>query len=224
MTVTNSEIGAYVDSLSDVGTPASDDELLIYDVSATTTKKVQASALSGGGGGGALVFLEAHTASTSAQLDFTSFISSTYDEYLFDIVDLHLATDNVNLLARMGTGAGPTYDTGSNYAWAGFRYAHNGSAAAGSTGTTSLGLDASGGIDNGANYGLSGAFRLFNPQSATYKRFIGQLSYIDNALSPLGSQFSGLYLSTTAVTAIRFLASSGNITDGTIRVYGVAKS
>lgn len=47
MSVTNSEIGAYVDSLSDIGTPAGTDELLVYDVSATTTKKVQASALSG---------------------------------------------------------------------------------------------------------------------------------------------------------------------------------
>lgn len=50
MTVTNAEIGAYVDALADVGTPASGDELLVYDVSATTTKKVLASALAGIGG------------------------------------------------------------------------------------------------------------------------------------------------------------------------------
>lgn len=64
MTVTNSEIGAYVDSLTDIGTPAATDELLVYDVSTTTTKKVQASAL----GGSVADILDLPTAETDTSL------------------------------------------------------------------------------------------------------------------------------------------------------------
>lgn len=177
-----------------------------------------------GGAAGALTFLEAHTASTSATLDFTTFISSTYDNYLIEIVNLHLATNNVNFLMRVGTGGGPTYDTGSNYAWSSWRMSNSGQAGGGSAGTTSFGIDGSGGILNSANYGLSGTITLFDPQAATYKRIIGHLSYHDASSAPLSSFLTGAYLSTTALTAIRFLASSGNITDGTIRIYGYAKS
>jgi len=73
MTVTNSEIGAYVDSLSDVGTPASNDELLIYDVSAADTKKVLASALAtGGGGSGAVLGAVAYSSGADTSWKTTS--------------------------------------------------------------------------------------------------------------------------------------------------------
>src|SRR5947207_2075820 len=67
------------------------------------------------GSAGALVFLEAHTASASASLDFTTFISSTYDDYLIEGVGIIPATDAVIFRAQVGTGGGPTYDTANNY-------------------------------------------------------------------------------------------------------------
>src|SRR6185369_9561840 len=69
----------------------------------------------GGGGGGSLVWLQRQTASASAQLDFTSFLSSTYTAYLFALTNIMPATTNTNLLMRVGTGGGPTYDSGTNY-------------------------------------------------------------------------------------------------------------
>ena len=44
---------------------------------------------------GNLTLLTTATASSSATLDFTSSIDSTYDNYMFKFYDMHPATDNV---------------------------------------------------------------------------------------------------------------------------------
>ena len=61
-----------------------------------------------GGGSGALILLEQHTASSSSSLDFTTFISSTYDTY--QDRDRQLVPNNGHgeLEDRWGTGGGPT--------------------------------------------------------------------------------------------------------------------
>ncbi|MEO7398394.1 MAG: hypothetical protein ABIW84_07510 [Ilumatobacteraceae bacterium] len=182
------------------------------------------------GGGGALVFLAAQTASASAQLDFTSFISSTYDEYMIELINLVPATNDVALRMRMGTGGGPTFDTGANYGWGIFIARAGGSATTGGeTGQTFIGLNygAGGtlGVSSSTNYGLCGHARLFSPQStALYKIIEGDTSYLDAEPFRIRAIVTGSYQSTTAVTAVQFYFSSGNIASGTIRVYGIAKS
>ena len=174
--------------------------------------------------GGALVLLEQHTASTSATLDFTTFISSTYDTYKFQLVDVLPATNAVVLYMRMGTGGGPTYDAGANYGFGMIRYNAAGAAGSG-TNTGATQIEATSGVDtmsNDATYnGCSGDLTLTTPGSATYKKVRGQVGY--KSTNWEATDFTGIYLSTTAVTAVRFLFSSGNIASGTIRVYGIAK-
>jgi hypothetical protein len=179
-----------------------------------------------GGSSGSLVFLEAHTASSSAQLDFTTFISSTYDTYKFELVNLIPASDNVNFYMRVGYGGGPTYDTGG-YSYAAFRWSNTGTAVAGATpGSPAAQWDlaGNGGVDNGANYGVWGSLSLFDPQSAIYKKIAGNIGYVDNAGSPLATSITGQWASATAMTAVRFYFASGNIASGLIRAYGVSKS
>ena len=68
----------------------------------------------------------------------------------------------------------------------------------------------------------SGSLSLFNPSSTTYvKHFISNLAhYSDDNYS--ASNFSAGYGNTTsAINAIRFKMSSGNIDDGTILMYGI---
>jgi hypothetical protein len=196
----------------------------VLTVSPTTHVPVWAAPAGGGGG---LVLLEQHTAADSASLDFTTCISSTYDEYLFEFVNVILVTDARYLLMQMGTGGGPTYDTGANYGWTEFLHRAGTSAVLGQeSGNTSIqigGLNV--GISNNAVYGLCGSVRLFSPQSATlYKLTVGQVRWFYGAgASHCISSIGGEYLSATALTAVRFLSSSGNIASGTIRVYGVAK-
>jgi len=172
-----------------------------------------------------LVLLEQHTASSSAQLDFTTFISSTYDDYLIEGVDLALATSGANLLLEVGTGGGPTYDTGNTYEWSSHGQSSDGVARndSGSTGLAEIFHS----MSNNAGYG-HGSFKLqaTNLQSTAHRKvFQGTGQFVNaapaNVFSVLGISWS---TTATAVTALRFIASSGNIASGTIRIYGVAKS
>src|SRR5678815_1460672 len=172
-------------------------------------------AAGGGGGSGALVFLDEQVASGSATLDFTGFISGTYDEYVFEFINLIPATNAVEFWMRMGTGGGPTYDTGNNYSDLSWRCIASGAAQAGSTGVSKI--RAHGGVsadllsDNTA-WGLCGSLRLFSPQSTSlYKQVEGHTRFFNSASERESTQVSGAYESTTAVTAVRFLMSSGNI-------------
>jgi hypothetical protein len=176
----------------------------------------------GGGGGGAsgLVFLEAHTASASATLDFTTFISSTYEEYLIVGRSLIGATTSQDLLMRVGTGGGPTYDASSNYYGS---YQLN---------TTVVGYGpityyklAATAVNNAAYGHCSFSITLNDPQNTANNKSINGTSQWHNGSFSCGGGLSGLWAGGTgALTAVRFLFASGNITSGTIRIYGIAKS
>lgn len=201
-----------------------DAKVIVCTVAGSPGTWVQAG---GGGGGGGLVLLEQHTAAASATLDFTTFISATYDEYLVEALSISPATAAANLLWRIGTGGGPTWDAGANYGFSGWRWSPVGSASAGASGgLTSVGLDGSGGLKNDASLPLSGSWKLTNLQSTTaLKYIIGQCGFIDNAGVAVSAALSGFYNSIAApATGVRFLMSAGNITSGTIRIYGIAKT
>lgn len=175
---------------------------------------------------GGLVLLTQQTASASATLDLTGFISSTYDEYMIEGVNIRPATDATDLLLRVGTGAGPTYDTGANYDYA----TSNINASSGAhvinnnAGNTSIIVFKS--MDNDAGFG-NGSFslKLTNPQGTSQRRkFHGTGAYANSAPAEYNGYIGGAWTNTTtAMTAVRFLMSSGNITSGTIRIYGIAK-
>lgn len=176
------------------------------------------------GGGGALVLLEQHTAAGSASLDFTA-ISSVYDEYLFEMVNVLNATQSAIPYIRMSTDGGATFDSGGNYndyyhSRSGLTFSANGSVT-----DTRIQMNNNGHV-NTFNHGINGQFRLFSPLStALHKMVTGSFVACDGGASGSVSdcQFSGRYMSLTAVNALRFLFSSGNITSGTIRMYGIAK-
>lgn len=185
-----------------------------------------ATALDGAaGGGGAVVLLEQHTASTSASLDFTTAISATYDEYMIEIVRIVPATNATNLLMRMSTDGGSSYDSGSNYSGAGFRFSNSGSAVS-NIGGTSINLSSNLSQTNTSTKGFSASLKLQSPGSTSlHKSVYGDGHGDDGSGSPdIGIVIGGKYLSTTAVDAFQFLMSSGNIASGTIRVYGIAKT
>jgi hypothetical protein len=80
-------------------------------------------------------------------------------------------------------------------------------------------------VGNGADENLAGTLTLFNPSSTTYvKHWISNAdSYKENDGN--GNFYGAGYFNTTsAVNAIQFKMSSGNIDDGIIKMYGVKKS
>lgn len=224
---------------------ASDDQVAVYNGSVWEAKTVpnctdsggnhlnyaQASnafscgtSSSGGGGGGALVFREAHTASNSASLDFTSWYDAAYDTYVIEIVNL-LPASNTEVLIRMSTDGGSSYDSGSNYATiteGGFPTTTTFASGANSNSAISLRLSTNTTLDTNGSYNAS--LRLFNPGGSRYKFLGGHAMFSDSSLGLVSNNVAGTYKSTTAVNAFRIVCASGNITSGVVRVYGIATS
>lgn len=174
--------------------------------------------------GGGLVLLEQHAASNSATLDFTTFISSTYDDYVCEGVDIISATNAVNLIMQVGTGAGPTYDTSAHYNW-NRNYEQIGvdfSTAGSKSGAAAIAIVLS--VIQSSSGPTQFTLRFNSPASSNQKLFrinSEQIGSDGNPYANFGG--AGHYNQTTALTALRFKMDSGNITSGTIRCYGVAK-
>jgi hypothetical protein len=166
--------------------------------------------------------IEAHTASNSATLNFTSCISATYDTYTLQIVQLVPATQGATLLMRVSTNGGSSYDSGAHYDWSRFGWTTSGTGVTGTDGDTSITLAPA--VDNAANWSVAGTLTLSNPGGGSLSPSIAGQTWGHDAAAAdlLTDQVSGWYVPTTAVNAFQFLFSTGNITSGTIRCYGVA--
>ena len=60
---------------------------------------------------GDMVFISSATASSSASIEFTSGIDSTYKEYKFFFINMHPATDQANFTFQVSTDGGSNYNT-----------------------------------------------------------------------------------------------------------------
>lgn len=196
--------------------------IVVWVLSASALTQLKADITVGAQG---LVLLEQHAASTSATLDFTSSITSNYDSYVIKFVNVIPATNGVNFLMRVSTDGGLNYDSGANYSAVTFGNSSSGSGNGG--GTALSGMYVSFGtntISNNSNWGVCGEIALVAPGSAIYKRIYGKVSYLSTGGTPREQiDLSGAYESATAVNAFQFLFSSGSITSGIIRCYGVVK-
>ncbi len=220
--------GSKITDLTALTTPADDDVLAIVDDPGGTpvTKKITYANLIAGVSGSGLVLLEQYTASSSASLDFVTAITSAYDDYVFELVNVIPATNSVDFYQRMSTNGGVSYDSSSLYnssifGWATAGTVNTGNAAASPVGQLVLRNTTE--ISNSSNYGLCGFVKLFAPASANYKRIHTEVSYFSTGSSLSRIVSAGSYANATAVNAYRFLFSSGNIASGTIRCYGLAK-
>jgi hypothetical protein len=182
---------------------------------------------------GALVYLGTQTAAASATLDFTSLMSSTYDDYLFVIDNLIPATNGVNLYMRTSTDNGANWDASAgNYFYGYNKIAPSGSttasnSTAGSNSDTKIIIAPT--VNNNTGVAINGdvKFRGVN-NTAVYKGIKFDLTYFDTA-GVAGSNFrslegGGVRVSANSINAVRFLMDSGNITSGNIKLYGIAKA
>ena len=178
------------------------------------------------GFGGNLIFISKATASASASIEFTSGIDSTYKEYVFYFVNIHTSA-TANFTFNGSTDSGSNYNTTKTTTH--FTPGHNeadsstyldydtGKDLAQSTSFQSLGY----GITTGNDESLSGYMHLFNPSSTTFvKHFIASVQYYDSNFSQ-NSFVAGYMNTTSAVDAIKFQMSSGNIDAGEILLFGI---
>ncbi len=183
--------------------------------------------------GGALNLLSTQTASNTANVSFTTQLTSTYDVYIFKFINIHPVTDvqpfgfQVNASGQTGFNeyitttffdadhtetdtSGLQYETGDDQGH--------------TTGGTAY-QKLSRGVGNLNDEAMSGELHLFAPSSTTYIKhfysrtaeYMGSPRILDN--------FVGGYINTTAaITEIDFKFASGNIDSGTIKLYGISKS
>ena len=184
---------------------------------------------------GSLTFIKKLTASSSNTLSFVNGSSdvvfdSTYKEYLFTFKDIH-PSDNATRLKfnasddtsshsydvvktttmfnayhnEGGSTAALTYETGTDEAQ--------------STASIFLGND----TKNDDDACMSGFLQIFNPSSTTFvKHFISRCATYANGDYSVDTHKAGYFNTTSALTAIQFTMSTGNIDAGDICLYGIS--
>jgi hypothetical protein len=166
------------------------------------------------------VLLQTVTASASATLDVTAFDSNRYAHYELVIDNLVPATDATDLWLRCSSNAGSTFDTANNYDHVRMvMQAPTTNATAGSTsdGKIVLGTALS---STGSSRALNGVVKIY-ASGSNYVPFTWDVVYTTSAPADTTSKGGGRYVATA--NAFRLLMSSGNITSGTARLYGIVK-
>jgi hypothetical protein len=180
--------------------------------------------------GGTLMLLSTQTASNSATISFTTGLDSTYDEYIFKIINVHARTDDVSFAFQGSTNGGSSY--GVTITSTHFYSLHN-------EADSATALSYNGAVDlaqstsfqefqqnwgSDADQSGSGELTLFNPSSTTYvKHFISRVNNYHSADYSTDVYNAGYFNTTSAINAIQFKMLSGNF-DGIIKLYGVKKS
>lgn len=177
--------------------------------------------------GSSVVFLESQTASTSSSLDFTaSFDNSTYSYYTFTISNLIPSTNSVDLRSRFSITGGSTWVTSSGYRWDYIRLSSLSGTGSVTGNTSEAFIKFIDSVYNSAGDGMSGKILYLpvtNPTSSNQCVIYHDLTYIRNGYI-YRTVGRGSLETASVVNGIRWYFSSGNISTGTIKMYGIAKS
>ena len=184
---------------------------------------------------GSMVLIKEQTASASASISFVDgtdgvVLDSTYNTYLFKFINIHPATDSVNFTFNLSTDSGSSYNVTKTTTLFHAEHAENDSGAtltyrtgedlAKSSAYQYLGYQ---GADN--DQVVCGELTLFSPSNTTFvKHFTAKISNQHPSEYARNIYMAGYGNTTSAVNAIDFKFSSGNIDAGTIKLYGVRDS
>ena len=186
---------------------------------------------------GAMTFIKKLTASSSANLSFVDgssdvVLDNTYKEYLFTFNNMHPATNAAEFVINFSVDSGSNYNVSkTTTAFRVLLYEGDSAASisydtgrdlANGTGDLELAHD----INAESDGSVSGSINLFNPSSTTFvKHFIStsHSSQTDGESNrgAIANHKAGYCNTTSAIDAVRFKFSSGNIDAGDICLYGI---
>jgi len=181
---------------------------------------------------GAMTFIKKLTASSSATLSFVDgssdvVLDNTYKEYLFTFKNIHPATNNANFTFNMSIDSGSNYNVNKTTTFF-YAYHNEGGSATALQYRTDYDLVGTGfhilaaEVGNGDDETASGYVHLFNPSSTTFvKHFLSRASHYQGSNYMIDNNTAGYGNTTSAVDAIQFKMSSGNIDAGDICLYGI---
>ena len=185
---------------------------------------------------GKITLIKEQTASSSASISFVDgsggvVLDSTYPIYVFKFINMHPATDSAQFKFNLSADTGSNYNVAKTTTF--FKAYHNEAGSA-----TSLTYEASDDlaqgtgsqflssvIDNDNDACWDGTMHLFNPSSTTFvKHFISVGASLGASTYSYNDFVAGYGNTTSAVDAVQFTMSSGNIDSGTIKLYGIKGS
>lgn len=170
------------------------------------------------------VLIEEIDASNDATIDFTGLdaYSALYDDFMLIMAKVKPINDGNAIRMRVGTGATPTWETGSDYGY------HVNSAESGSVSYAAnansnanyifLNLD----VGNDSSQGMGGVVKVMNLHDAIYKTpfLIHTSSQAALNETQLGVGVGSFNVG-TAITALRIYAASSNVDEGNFKLYGI---
>ena len=179
---------------------------------------------------GNMVFISSQlvTSSVSA-IEITSGITSTYDEYVFYIVNWHQSNDDYHCRFIGSTNGGSSYGITSYLTRiraihaegdgsTEVSYDTNQDQTDPSTNTISL----TDGIGNDADQTVSGVFHLYSPSSTTYVKHFTATFNGCRGNDRTTAVYTGGYMNTTsAVNAIKFKSAAGTVDSCQLYLYGI---
>jgi hypothetical protein len=179
-----------------------------------------------------ITLISSQTASSSASLSFTTGLDSTYKAYKFVFSNIR-ASSTSSFTFNLSTDSGSNYNvTKTSSMFIAYHYENDsGTSAIYDNNNQDLSQSTSfqsllyADLPTDADTGASGTLTLFNPSSTTYvKHFISnlnQMSYGGPNPYQTVSYLAGYGNTTSAINAIQFKMSTGNIADGKIYLYGI---
>ena len=183
---------------------------------------------------GSMVFIKKLTASSSSTLSFVDgtdgvVLDDTYKEYVFMWKDIHPATDGASFQFNMSIDSGSNYNvTKTTTYFTAYNYESGGTplltyAASVDLAQSTAFQNVNSGVGSDNDQCAVGTLHLFNPSSTTFvKNFITNGNTAESADLSSNVFVGGYGNTTSAVDAIRFKFSSGDISSGDICLYGIA--
>lgn len=174
-------------------------------------------------GASAMVLAATATASSSSEIVFNN-LSTTYRAYLVEYDQVYLASNNQNLLMQISTDNGSSYIS-SNYQRVGFYMTTSTVQGNVETAASFLYIGSLGGWSNSSSRRGAGQVMMFAPNTGGSPQLFTHTSVTLNASG--NNEITQMVMqnsSTSAVNAIKFFSSSGNIAAGNFRLYGLVNA
>jgi len=199
----------------------SGDFILIYDASTASMKKVAATDIASSS---AQILISTGTVlSGQATVSFTG-LSSDYKKYVLEIINV-VPVSNATLRILTSSDNGVSYDSGvSDYTFSNHGYHSSTILNADYTSDyIQVGEPTVNVSNRAADGGISGTVGIIDPSStSTFCRFSWQVAYAGTSIHSNASlNGSGARKSTSAVNAVRLQMSTGNMSSGVVKLYGV---
>ena len=180
--------------------------------------------------GGALTLISTNNITSGvASSSFTSNIDSTYDTYLFKLINIHCETNAVDFRFNGSIDSGSNYNVTKTTTF--FNAIHQedggggalsyqaGNDLAQSTAAAQFAVA----LGNDADQSLSATVYLFSPAPTTFvKHFMITSNACHSSDKTQNNFIAGYFNTTSAINAIQFIPESDNIDSGIIKMYGVS--